>query len=339
MIGIGVVGYGYWGPNLARNFAAAGARIVAVGDRRRDRLELARRRYPRAMLTAHWRDLVRNPGVDAVVIATPPAMHFEIANDSLSADKHVLLEKPLSASSEQACRLIESAARRRLTLMVDHTFVHAGSIRSIHRMVADGMLGKLRYYSSARVGLPPACRHVNVLWDLAVHDIAILDHLIGRVPTAIAATGACASPGSSIDNACLTLHFGEDFVAHVHASWLSPVKIRRTLLGGERRTVVYDDLEPIEKVKVYGDPGAAGDDGPPDRRRAGNDAQTIWIPRFDPREPLALVAGQFLDCVIAGRRPLTDGEAGLRAVRVLEIATASMAQGGRLLRGPDERPI
>ena len=339
MIGIGVVGYGHWGPNLARNFAAAGARIVAVGDRRRDRLELARRHYPRAMLTAHWRDLIRTPGGDAVVVATPPSRHFEIANDSLSAGKHVLLEKPLSTSSEQACRLIESAARRRLTLMVDHTFVHAGSIRSIHRLVADGMLGKLRYYSGVRIGPPPACPHVNVLWDLAVHDIAILDHLIGRVPTAIAATGACMSPGSSIGNAYLTLHFGEDFVAHVHASWLSPVKIRRTLLGGERRTVVYDDLEPIEKVKVYGAPSAADDDRPPDRQRTGNGAETIWVPRLDSREPLALVADRFLDCVTAGRRPLTDGEAGLRAVRVLEIATASMAQGGRLLRVPDERPI
>jgi predicted dehydrogenase len=330
VIGIGLVGYGHWGPNLARNLAAAGARIVAVSDQREDRLALAQTHYPGIAAAARWNELVAHQGVDAVVVATPPATHFEIAGNSLASGKHVLVEKPLTTDSDQACRLIDCATRRGLTLMVDHTFIYSSSVQAIRRIVADGTLGDFHCYDGIRLSPRPACDHVNVVWDLAAHDLAIIDYIVERRPTGVAAIGLANPIDSPVDDASVTLTFGAGLISHVHVSWLSAVKIRRTLIGGSRRTIVYDDMEPGEKVKVHDfDP----------QRRIGGKAGEMWAPRLDAGEPLAAVAREFLDCIATARRPLADGEAGLRVVQALEVAGTSLQQGGRMLRLPDGAPM
>jgi predicted dehydrogenase len=320
MIGIGLAGYGHWGPNLARNLAAAGASIVAISDTRQDRLASAQATYPDAKPLAQWRDFFRHPGVDAVVVATPPATHFEIAHASLSAGKHVLVEKPIATSSEQTRRLIDAAARRGLTLMVDHTFLYSGGVRAIRGMIADGSVGDLLGYNGVRISPHPPSKDVDVIWDLGAHDLSIMDYLFAREPTAVAATGLAASGEPVVDDAYLTVAFGPSSINHVHVSWLSPVKIRRVLIGCERRMIVYDDMEPAEKIRVREyDAGQSDPSTPP----------------LDVVEPLAAVAREFLDCIATGRRSLTDGEAGLRVVQVLEVASASLRQGGRMLRFPE----
>jgi len=340
MIGIGLVGYGYWGPILARNLVAAGARIVTISDLRDDCLAQAKARYPDVDPVSQWQDVIRNPNVDAIVIATPPSTHFQIALSSLIAKKHVLVEKPITISSNHARRLIDTAAMADLTLMVDHTYLYADSIQTIRRMIVEGKLGELQYYDSLRIGPRPPFIDVDVLWDLAAHDIAILDHIFARCPERVMAIGSGRPSGSHIDDANITFSFGNGCISHVHVGWLSPVKIRRTLIGGSRRTISYDDMEPIEKLKVHDyaegverSKKVAGQI--PDGGRPG----VTWTPTVDAGEPLAAVAREFLDCISTGRRPLADGESGLRVVEVLEVADASLKSGGRMLRFPDAVPI
>ena len=316
MIGIGLVGYGYWGPNLARNLAGAGARIVAISELRDDRLVLASAHYPDADLVREWREVTRHPNVDAVVVATPPTTHFQIAFDSLAAGKNVLVEKPMTTSVDQARRLVDAAAAARRTLMVDHTFLYASSIQAIRRMAGEGDLGELQYYNSVRIGPRPQSIDVDVLWDLAAHDIAILDHLVEHRPERVTAVGVGHPPGSPADDVHITFAFGSGLISHVHVGWLSPVKIRRVLIGGSRRMVSYDDMEPIEKLQVHDQ--AVG-------------ANSSWMPKLDTGETLTAVAKEFLDCIGSGRRPLADGEAGLRTVGVLEVASASLKLGGQML--------
>jgi predicted dehydrogenase len=336
MIGIGLAGYGRWGQNLARNFAAAGARIVAVSDPRPERLASAMAHYAPPDLTSRWSDLVANPRVDAIVIATPPSAHFEIASAGLAASKHVLVEKPLSLSSDQARRLIDVAAHRGLTLMVDHTFVYASAIESIRRMATGGILGDLIYYDGVRISAPPPHDEIGVLWDLAVHDVAIMCHIAGQLPIAVAATGFAHSSGSPLYDAQLTLRFADKFTGNVHVSWLSPVKIRRTLIGGTRRMIIYDDLEPTEKLRVYAhDLSVDRGDGPDVKPLTAYADSEMWATPLGRAETLQAVSREFLDCILTGRRPLTDGEAGLRVIEVLEIAGMSLLQGGPLLRLPD----
>jgi predicted dehydrogenase len=340
MIGIGLAGYGRWGQNLARILAAAGARIAAVSDPRPDRLAAAMAQYAPPDLTSRWSDLVVNPHVDAVVIATPPSAHFEIASASLAASKHVLVEKPLSLSSDQARRLMDVAAHRGLTLMVDHTFVYASAIKSIRRMATGGFLGDLIYYDGIRISSPPPHDEIGVLWDLAVHDVAIMCHIAGQLPIAVAATGFAYSAGSPLYDARLTLRFADQFTGNVHVSWLSPIKIRRTLIGGTRSMIIYDDLEPTEKLRVYAHDLSGVCEDKPDVSRLipFPDSEMLATP-LDRTETLQAVSREFLDCIVTGRRPLTDGEAGLRVIEVLELASLSLMQGGPLLRLPDGAPV
>jgi predicted dehydrogenase len=333
MIGIGVVGYGYWGPNLVRNFAeTAESRVVAVSDVRPDRLALVRQRYPQVETTTDWRALVANPRVDAVAIATPVSTHFELALEALEAGKHVFVEKPLAASGEQALRLIDAASARNLVLMVDHTFVYTGAVRKIQELVAGNALGRIQYYDSVRVNLGLFQHDINVVWDLAVHDISIMDFILPVQPCAVSATGMSHLPGRPENIAYLTVFFDGPLIAHIHANWLAPVKIRRTLVGGSRRMIVYDDLEPSEKVKVY-DKGIAVDrNGEMQYQhliayRSGD----MWAPQLDGTEALRVEAREFVRCIEDKAPVLTDGEAGLRVVRLLEAATRSMAERGRLV--------
>jgi predicted dehydrogenase len=331
MTGIGILGYGYWGPNLVRNFAEApGARVVAVGDLSTDRLAAVRNRYPGVKTTTRFGDLLAEPEIDAVAIATPVSTHYDLAMEALQAGKHVLVEKPLAADSEQALRLIEEAERRHCILMVDHTFVYTGAVRKIKELIDEGTLGRLYYYDSVRVNLGLFQHDVNVLWDLAVHDLSIMDYVLGIRPCAVAASGLAHVPGQPEDVAYLTCFFEENLMAHLHVNWLAPVKIRRTLLGGDRQMIVYDDLEPSEKLKVY-DKGITVNNGPDGayQLRVGYRAGDMWAPQLNLTEALRVEALHFLECIQNGRRPVTDGEAGLRVVRILEAATRSLAERGR----------
>ena len=333
LVGIGVVGYGYWGPNLVRNFAATpGVRVVAVSDLSPDRLATVKAYYPAIRTTTHYEDLLRDPDIDAVVIATPVSSHFRLAMQALEAGKHVLVEKPLALNSGQAALLVDEAERRDLVLMVDHTFVYHGSIRRIRELIESGQVGKLHYFDSTRVNLGLFQRDVDVHWDLAVHDLSIMDYLIGRTPVSVAATGAAHVPGQPVNIAYLTCFFEDSLIAHINVNWLAPVKIRKTMICGDRQMIVYDDLEPSEKVKVYdsgvtlGD-GPAGPDGPYDRL-VGYRTGDMWAPKVSLGEALSVEAQHFVDCIVQNATPLTDGKVGLRVVRILEAATLSLKQGG-----------
>lgn len=333
MIGIGVIGYGYWGPNLVRNFSEApGAAVVGVSDVREERLDQARRRYPAARMTGQYHELLDDPAINAVAIATPVSSHFELAMQALKSGKHALVEKPLAANSEQAAQLIEEAARRKRVLMVDHTFVYTGAVRKIGELVADGSLGEIFYYDSVRVNLGLFQHDVNVIWDLAVHDLSILDFILPHKPVAVSATGISNIPGQPENVAYITLFFAGRQIAHLHVNWLAPVKVRRTLIGGSEKMIVYDDLEPSEKVKVY-DKGVAVSQSHEEvyellvSYRSGD----MWAPKLDQTEGLQTEARHFIDCIQNNKTPVTDGRAGLSVVRLLEAAERSMRSRGQLV--------
>jgi predicted dehydrogenase len=332
MIGIGVIGYGYWGPNLVRNFAELpGARVVVVSDLDPARLEGIRRRYPSVEVTTDHRALIEHPAVDAVAIVTPVSTHFELAMQALRGGKHVLVEKPLASGSEECRRLIDEADRRGRILMVDHTFIYTGAVRKIRELVDAGELGELYYFDSSRINLGLFQYDINVIWDLAVHDLAIMGYVVGQVPTAVSATGMSHVPGRPENLAYLSLYFESSLMAHIDVNWLSPVKVRQTLIGGSKKMIVYNDMELTEKVKVY-DRGITL--GSPKTEAAyqihiGYRTGDIWTPKLDMTEALRFEAQHFLDCIADGGRPLSDGRAGLDVVRILEAASRSMAERGR----------
>ena len=333
MIGIGIVGYGYWGPNLVRNFNELGdARVVKVCDLRPDRLNLVRQRYSSIETTTDYRDLLHDPSIDAIVIATPVSTHFDFAIQALREGKNVLVEKPLTTTSEEAMRLIDEAERRRCVLMVDHTFVYTGAVRRIQELIASNALGQINYYDSMRVNLGLFQHDVNVVWDLAVHDLAIMDHVLNAKPYAVAATGMSHVPGRPENIAYLTLFFETNLIAHINVNWLAPVKVRRTLIGGTRRMIVYDDLEPSEKVKVY-DKGIhlANNSESLYKMLISYRTGDVWAPRLDETEALRTEADHFIRCIEDRVPAISDGEAGLRIVEILEAATRSLAERGRLI--------
>lgn len=330
MISIGVVGYGYWGPNLVRVFMEnPGSKVIAVSDRRPERLALVSSRYPTIKTFLNQDELIKDPAIDAVAIATPVSSHFDLALQVLSAGKHLLIEKPLASTSEQALRLVEEANRRTRVLMVDHTFNYTGAVRKIQQLVAEGELGEIYYFDSVRVNLGLFQRDVNVMWDLAVHDVSILDYVLSSRPIAVSATGMSHIPEEPANIAYLTLYFENRFIAHIHVNWLAPVKVRRTLIGGSRKMVLYDDVEPSEKVKIY-DKGITVNKSLESMYQMLVSYRTgdMWAPKLDTTEALSTEAAHFIDCVEHSKKPLSDGEAGLRVVRILEAATRSMSGRG-----------
>lgn len=274
--------------------------------------------------------MLRHPYLDAVAVATPVSSHFELALMALQAGKHVLVEKPFTATVAQAERLVEEAERRGLTLMVDHTFIYTSAVRKIKELIDKGTLGTLYYYDSVRVNLGLFQNDVNVLWDLAVHDLSIMDYLVAQQPTMVAATGMAHVPGKPENMAYLTCYFPGSLIAHFHVNWMAPVKIRQTLIGGSEKMIVYDDIEMSEKVKVY-DKGiiVSESEDAVYQRHVGYRTGDMWAPRLDNIEALKTEAEHFIDCVRNGQRPLSDGYAGLRVIRVLEAATRSMANHGQ----------
>ena len=330
-VGVAVVGYGYWGPNLIRNFFdTPDCHVAAVCDLSPQRLATVGRRHPSVATTTDFDELLADPMVDAVAIATPVHTHAALARRALLAGKHVLIEKPITTSSAEAAELIALAAERGLVLMVDHTFVYTGAVRRIKQLIDTGELGQLYYYDSVRVNLGLVQHDVSVIWDLAVHDLSIMDYLLGQQPTGVSAVAATHFAGGTADVAYLTVQFADNLITHFHVNWLSPVKVRQVLIGGDRRMVLYDDIEPTEKVRVY-DRGVRWNDEPAETRReslVGYRLGDMYAPVPDQTEALRTECGHFVECIRTGAAPLTDGAAGLRVVRLLEAAERSLRNGG-----------
>lgn len=331
MIGVGVVGYGYWGPNLVRNLHAhPQVRLVSVCDLDPARLELVRRAYPTVRATTRFEEMLAEPAIQAVVICTRVESHAELALAALCSGRHVLVEKPLAPSVAEASRLLDEARRRDLLLMVDHTFVFSPAVRKIRDLLQGGGLGsRVHYYDSVRVNLGPFRHDVNALWDLAVHDLSILDYVFPHQPLEVSCIGVSHMEGHPENLAYLTCWYPDNLLAHIHVNWLAPVKLRRTLIGGDQKMLVFDDLEPSEKLKVYDKGITVTSNG------SGRDAWMVdyrsgdmWAPKLSNREALALEVDEFVDAIARGTSFPADGEAGLRVVRVLEAASRSMRGRG-----------
>lgn len=330
MVKIGVIGYGYWGPNLVRNFSELqDGQVVAVVDQDPKKLEVVQKRYPAIKTTTHFQDLLEDSSIDAIAIATPVNTHFELGMAAIKAGKHVWLEKPMTETSLQARKLVDEAARRNLTLFVDHTFIYTGAVRKMGEIIKSGDLGKVYYYDSTRVNLGLFQKDVNVISDLAVHDFSILDYLLGEHPAAVSASGINHFPGTPENLAYITLFYDSGTIAHANVSWLAPVKVRQILIGGSNKMITYDDVEPSEKVKIY-DKGVSFTEDPKKiyEMRVGYRTGDMWAPRLDGREALRLAGEHFVECIASGRPPETDGLLGLRVVELIEAATSSMRGRG-----------
>jgi predicted dehydrogenase len=333
MIGIAVIGFGYWGPNLTRNLFIPGrSRVVSVCDLDPAKLAIAAERYPGLRTTNGALEAIQSPDVDAVVIATPVRSHFEIALAALCAGKHVLISKPMTETSDQAKRLIEEAERRRLVLLVDHTFVYTSAVRRMGEIIRAGELGEFYYYDSMRVNLGLFQPDVSVLWDLAIHDLSILDYVLDARPLAVSVTGVGHFQGMLENLAYITLFLPQGAIAHINVNWLAPIKLRQTLIGGSRKMIVYDELDPSEKLRIY-DKGVTLTPSASEalEMRIGYRLGDMTAPLLASREPLANEVEHFLDCIQAGAAPITGGPMALRLIELLEYATLSMRQRGRLI--------
>lgn len=334
MINIGVIGYGYWGPNLVRNFSEIPeSTVLHLSDLDEKRLAVAKARYPTINVSTDYREMIRDSRVDAVVIATPVATHFNLAKEILESGRHVLIEKPMTDSSEKAEQLLELGERKRRIVMVDHTFLYSGAVRKIKEIIDRQEMGEIYYFDSVRVNLGLFQQDVNVLWDLGAHDISIMHYLLGGMPEQVSALGAWHFKEGAEDIAYLTALYDNSCIAHFHTNWLAPVKVRMTLIGGSRKMIVYDDNETSEKVKVY-DKGVSVESREDMYRilvqyRSGD----MHAPRLDQTEPLQEECRDFLACISdPSRKPVSDGQLGLKVVRVLEAGLRSMREGGRLIR-------
>lgn len=328
-IQVGVIGCGYWGPNLVRNFGKqVHASVTAVCDTQYERAAKVAGEFRIPFITDDAGELINHPDVRLVIVATPSFSHYELAKLALLAGKHVLVMKPLTTRVDHAEELVDLAERLGLVLAVDHTFVYTGAVQKIRDLVASGELGDIHYIDSVRINLGLFQSDVNVVWDLAPHDVSIIDYVLGGAsPLGVQAVGACHAGSVTQNIAYVTMHFGSELLAHVHVNWLAPAKVRRTIVGGSKRMVVYDDMEPSEKVKVY-DKGVT--------ISSGSSADEVYsqivsyrsgdmhAPRLDSREALAVEAEHILNCIRTGERPRADGHAGLRTVRILQAAQMSI---------------
>ncbi len=329
MINVGIIGYGYWGPNLVRNFfAAKDCTVKKVADARQERLEQLRKVYPTIEGVTDAESILSDPAIDAVVIATPVFSHFKLAEKALNSGKHVLLEKPMTSSVQEAEELIELAERKKLLLMVDHTFLYTGAVEKIKHLVDSNDLGKIKYLDSTRINLGLFQPDVNVLWDLAPHDLSILNYLVSEKPYSINATGVTHTNNNVENIAYLTVKYNSGFIAHFNCSWTSPVKIRMMLLGGDRKMVLYNDLEPTEKVKIYD----TGYDHRTDeeKKQVLVDYRTgdVFVPKLDTKEALSGMANDFIGSILKGVKPLSDFNIGLEVVKILEASDKSIKNCG-----------
>ena len=332
MIRIGVIGYGYWGPNIVRNFHThEKSEVVLVCDNSTKCQERLRKAHPSISFTMDANDILKSPDIDLVAVVTPVWTHYELAKTALENGKHVFVEKPFTCSTQQAEELIELADRKNLKIMVDHTFLFTGAVKKIRQMVDEGALGDLYYYDSLRVNLGLFQHDVNVIWDLAPHDLSIMDHVIKEKAEAVVATGEKHLNGVE-DIAFITVYFPKRIIAHINVNWLSPVKVRTTLIGGEKKMLVWNDLEADEKIRIY-DKGVSMSTNPSNLHqllvsyRSGD----MWAPQVEQIEALRAETGYFLKCIEENKTPFNDGTNGLRVVRLLEAAEKSVSQRGALV--------
>ena len=332
MLRVGVIGYGYWGPNIVRNFHTnEGAEVVLVADKSANVEARLRKAHPSIRFTTDAMEILKSPRIDAVAVVTPVWTHFELAKAALENGKHVFVEKPFTCSVEQAEELIELADRKNLQIMVDHTFLFTGAVKKIRQLVDEGALGDLYYYDSLRVNLGLFQHDVNVIWDLAPHDLSIMDYVIQEKPELVVATGEKHLNGVE-DVAFITVYFPKRIIAHINVNWLSPVKVRTTLIGGEKKMLVWNDLEADEKIKLY-DKGVSMSTHPSNLHqllvsyRSGD----MWAPQVEQIEALRAETAYFLKCIEENKKPFNDGAAGLRVVRILEAAEKSVRNRGEAL--------
>jgi predicted dehydrogenase len=326
MIGIAIIGYGYWGPNLARNFAETeGASLAMVCDADPKRLALAKKRFPALICGADFDEALRNPDVNAVAIATPVHTHYELAKRAINAGKHVLVEKPLTSRVDHAEELVTLAEKKGVVLMVDHVFIYSPPVLKMKELVAQGRLGKLFFIDSVRINLGLFQHDVNVVWDLAPHDLSIVDFLVNRLPVSLSAFGSTHANHDIEDVAYLTLDYGDGLIANFHVNWLSPVKVRQMIIGGSERGLIYNDLHVDEKIKVY-DRGIDVGSDPNQRSKAliSYRSGDVWSPNLATREPLSRMAEDFVTCIKSGQQPVADGQSGLRIVKILDAAQRSI---------------
>jgi predicted dehydrogenase len=330
-VNFGVIGYGYWGPNIVRNLTTLeGSEVLAIADLSPNARKRAQKAHPGIKVTADAGELLTSTAIDAIAVISPVWTHYELAKAALENGKHVFVEKPFTSSAAQGEELIELAAKKNLKIMVDHTFLFTGAVQKISQLLDEGTLGKLYYYDSMRVNLGLFQHDINVLWDLAPHDLSIMDYLIKSTPEAIVATGQNhVSPHEDV--AFMTVYFPEKVIAHINVNWLSPVKVRMTLIGGEKKMVVWNDLVADEKLRVY-DRGVnvTSQDGVYEllvNYRSGD----MWAPHIAQIEALRQELSYFVDCISSGHEPFNNGQAGLRVVKMLEAATESMSKRGSLV--------
>jgi predicted dehydrogenase len=331
VVKFGVVGYGYWGPNVVRNLDQLdGSTVVAVCDKNPAARKRILKTYPHIKVVAETAELMSSTEVDAIAIVTPVWTHYELTKAALQNGKHVFVEKPFTSCTAHAEELINLAAQKNLKIMVDHTFLFTGAVKKIAQLLDEGVLGKLYYYDSTRVNLGLFQHDINVIWDLAPHDISIIDHLIKASPEAVVATGQAHLNGHE-DIAFITLYFPDKIIAHINVNWLSPVKVRTTLIGGEKKMLVWNDLEADEKIRIY-DKGV--DIKTPQglynllvNYRSGD----MWSPQVNRIEALSQELAYFVDCIKKNQTPSNDGVAGLRVVKMLEAATESLNKRGALV--------
>ncbi len=332
MLRVGVIGYGYWGPNIVRNFHTNEcAEVVLVADQSAKVEARLKKAHPSIPFTTDAMEILKSPTIDAVAVVTPVWTHFELAKAALENGKHVFVEKPFTCSVRQAEELIELADRKNLQIMVDHTFLFTGAVKKIRQLVDEGALGDLYYYDSLRVNLGLFQHDVNVIWDLAPHDLSIMDYVIQEKPEVVVATGEKHLNGVE-DVAFITVYFPKRIIAHINVNWLSPVKVRTTLIGGEKKMLVWNDLEADEKIKVY-DKGVSMLTHPSNLHqllvsyRSGD----MWAPQVEQIEALRAETAYFLKCIEENKKPFNDGVAGLRVVRILEAAEKSVRNRGEAL--------
>lgn len=333
---VGVIGCGYWGTNLIRNFKELPrADLLIIADTDQKRLDKHVSLYFNIATTRDWRDVVNNPVIDTVAIATPVSGHFEPAMAALNAGKNVMIAKPMAASSEQCKRLMDAAARSGSTIIVDHTFVYTDAVQMISKLIKSGDLGKIMYYDSTRVNLGLFQTDASVVWDLAVHDLAIIDYLLEERPIAVSCIAAGHVAGSPENIAFVTLFFPSGAIAHVNVNWMSPVKVRQVLIGGDKKMIIFNDVEASEKIRIYD----RGVDLSNDKEQMYKQMMTyrlggVEIPALPGNEALKTEINHFFDCIEQKKQPMTDAKHGLRTVQILEAINLSIAQRGRAVELP-----
>jgi predicted dehydrogenase len=333
MINVGIIGYGYWGPNVARNFnACKGTKLIAICDLKQKRLDLAKSHYPFIEVFSDPKDLISSENIDVVAVVTPVFSHYELAKMALEYGKHVFVEKPFTSNVAQGEKLINLADKNNLKIMVDHTFLFTGAVRKMREIVDSGELGPLFFYDSVRVNLGLFQHDINVVWDLAPHDFSIMNYLIDYEPTAVSAWGTEHFGRGLEDVAYVAVHFDNGFIAHFHCNWLSPVKIRKTLISGNKKMLVWDDLSSDEKIKIYDKGVKIKNTEGIHKLLVSYRSGDMHVPQVENTEALKLEADYFAECIGNKHKPFNDGEAGLKVVRMLEAADKSLKNDSKKVK-------